>query len=91
MSIATNLNAAAKDDQIEAVIITGKGRYFTAGTDLKDAMAQLRSGVRRNSWEAPVGRFVHAVITFPKVFYDHPSLIRSSLSQQSMAMRWELA
>lgn len=65
--IATNLNAAAKDESVDVVIITGTGRYFCAGTDLKDGMARMNAGKPTTGWEAPVGRFVDAVLSFPKL------------------------
>lgn len=59
------IDAAARDDEVGAVILTGEGRAFCAGADLRDVTARYQSGdsnlgddLRRNY--APVIRALRA-------------------------------
>ncbi|MFQ5872536.1 MAG: enoyl-CoA hydratase/isomerase family protein [Dehalococcoidia bacterium] len=45
------VDAAASDDQVKIVMVTGEGRAFCAGADLKEAAARTPAGERRDSTE----------------------------------------
>jgi enoyl-CoA hydratase/carnithine racemase len=63
------LREAAADDSIQSVILTAHGKYFTSGADLKEAQTKFLGGLSEShsSWAAPVGVFMKALLTFPKV------------------------
>ena len=63
-AVADALNAAAADDAIRAVILTGEGPDFTAGNDISTfaAVAAGQTDLR----ESNVQRFLTAISTFPK-------------------------
>jgi enoyl-CoA hydratase/carnithine racemase len=60
--LATALDDARADDTVHAVVITGAGRAFSAGQDLKE-MAKLASG---ESTESGFPALLEAVQTFDK-------------------------
>ncbi|MDN3357551.1 enoyl-CoA hydratase-related protein [Actinomadura sp. DC4] len=69
LAVATALADSAADDRVSVVLLTGAGRTFTAGTDLKE-MADL---ARRYAGGAPMGAsgtgfsaLMDVLITFPK-------------------------
>jgi hypothetical protein len=57
---------ATSDESIHALILTGTGKYFTSGADLKESAHALGGGSGR-SWLWPPGRFMVAMLAFPKV------------------------
>ena len=59
-AIADGLERAAEDPGIRVVVLTGKGRAFTAGNDLEDFAGQMPEG------ELPVNRFLVALRDAPK-------------------------
>ena len=65
------LQKAAVDTTVVGVLITGSGKYFSAGADLKEMqekLANLGEGeTLQSAWTRPVGLFMAAVINFPKV------------------------
>lgn len=61
-SLATALDDARADDSVHAVVITGVGRAFSAGQDLKE-MAKLASG---ESTDSGFPALLEAVQTFDK-------------------------
>lgn len=61
-SLATALDGARADDSVRAVVITGAGRAFSAGQDLKE-MAKLASG---ESTDSGFPALLEAVQTFDK-------------------------
>jgi len=76
LTAATALDQAATDDDISVVVLTGRGKAFSAGTDLKE-MAQVvpeeegqpvgGAGEGGNaSSGAPFNRFMEALVAFPK-------------------------
>lgn len=63
-AVADALDAAAADDAIRAVIITGEGPDFTAGNDIS-TFAAVAAG-QADITESNVQRFLAAISTFPK-------------------------
>jgi enoyl-CoA hydratase/carnithine racemase len=68
-ALAAAIGAAAVDDGVSVVVLTGEGRVFSSGTDLNE-MAEI---VRRHSAGEPVGELgggfgalMNALIDFPK-------------------------
>lgn len=61
--LADQLNAAADNDEVGAVLIYGEGDDFTAGNDINDFLNNPPSGDNSN---APVWRFLIAIREFPK-------------------------
>ena len=59
--LADQLNAAADNDEVGAVLIYGEGDDFTAGNDINDFLNNPPSGD-----DAPVWRFLIAIREFPK-------------------------
>src|SRR5579859_5337988 len=60
-SLAADLDAARRDDDVGAVVITGAGSTFTAGNDLRDFLENPPTGE-----DAPVFRFLFALAEFDK-------------------------
>src|SRR5437868_5663473 len=63
-AVADALDAAAADDAIRAVIISGEGPDFTAGNDIS-TFAAVAAG-QADITESNVQRFLAAISTFPK-------------------------
>lgn len=63
-AVADALDAAAADDAIRAVIITGEGPDFTAGNDIS-TFAAVAAG-QADITESNVQRFLTSISTFPK-------------------------
>jgi enoyl-CoA hydratase/carnithine racemase len=59
--LADALTAAAGDDAVRAVVLSGSGGVFTAGNDLLDFLMEPPTGA-----DSPVFRFLTAAIGFPK-------------------------
>ena len=57
-AMADALNAAAADNAVRAVLITGQPGIFTAGNDLEDFLQRPRQG---DGLDAPVFRFMRAL------------------------------
>jgi len=60
MTLANNLNAAARDFAIRTVVISGNGKAFTAGNDIMDFMNE------EITMSSPVFHFLKAIHEFPK-------------------------
>ena len=60
-TLADALEAAAADDQVRAVVLSGRGGVFTGGNDLGDFMMDPPTDPG-----SPVFRFLQAAATFPK-------------------------
>ncbi|KAA1422670.1 enoyl-CoA hydratase [Mumia zhuanghuii] len=61
------LHTAAADDAVRCVVLTGSGRAFSAGQDLKEHVAQMREGGQLNSTvEEHYNPMVLAITTMPK-------------------------
>lgn len=60
-ALAADLDAARRDDDVGAVVITGAGSTFTAGNDLRDFLENPPAGE-----DAPVFRFLFALAEFDK-------------------------
>ncbi|GAA3209152.1 enoyl-CoA hydratase/isomerase family protein [Actinocorallia longicatena] len=67
--LAAALDAAAVDDGVSVVVLTGEGRVFSAGTDL-DEMAEITrqhaAGESTGETGKGFGILMDALITFPK-------------------------
>jgi enoyl-CoA hydratase/carnithine racemase len=63
-----HLANCARSDAVKAVVVTGAGKFFSSGADLAQGfdpmVGPLKSG--RGSYFDPVGKFMSAVIAFPK-------------------------
>ncbi|OHV56535.1 crotonase [Pseudofrankia sp. BMG5.36] len=80
LAAAEALRAAAVDDAIGAVVLTGAGKYFSAGTDLVEMAAQASTVAAENAEATetaeeaaagttgggPFNAFLDALTTFPK-------------------------
>ena len=54
--IATTLDEVNTDPNVKILVITGKGRYFAAGLDVKEAANRMpEAGQQRATWPAPAG------------------------------------
>ena len=60
-TLADALEAAAADDQVRAVVLSGRGGVFTGGNDLGDFMMDPPTGP-----DSPVFRFLRNAVGFPK-------------------------
>lgn len=61
-ALADALEAAAGDDAVSVVTVTGSGGVFTSGNDLKDFQETPPVGI-----DKPVYRFIRAIAAFPKI------------------------
>lgn len=70
-SIADALIKAAKDDDVEVVIITGKGKFFSTGADVSEAAERVMKGEGLDELEPSFRKYpvalTKAMIEFPKV------------------------
>ncbi len=66
---AAALDAAASDDSVSVVVLTGEGRVFSAGTDLKE-MAEIARATAAGETTAETGKgfqiLMRALVDFPK-------------------------
>jgi enoyl-CoA hydratase/carnithine racemase len=54
--IATTLDEVNADNNVKILVITGNGRYFGAGLDVKEAAQYMpKAGEQRSVWPAPAG------------------------------------
>jgi peroxisomal 3,2-trans-enoyl-CoA isomerase len=60
------LELAASDTTISAIILTGRGPYFSSGADLKGGSFAPEHGGRK-TLQKPAGRFMMALVAFPKI------------------------
>ncbi|OHV41589.1 MULTISPECIES: enoyl-CoA hydratase/isomerase family protein [Pseudofrankia] len=63
LAAAEALRAAAADDGIGAVVLTGAGKYFSAGTDLVEMAAQASAVAAGNAATAANGRATETAAT----------------------------
>ena len=61
------LEEVSADSSLAALILTGSGSYFSSGADLKQVSILSEDGSERNTLDSPAGRFMMAVIEFPKI------------------------
>jgi 2-(1,2-epoxy-1,2-dihydrophenyl)acetyl-CoA isomerase len=66
--LLSELRSAAGDDAVRAIVLTGAGRAFSAGQDLKEHIASLGTpdGPRMRTVEEHYAPLVRAVLTMPK-------------------------
>ena len=55
------------DSSLATLVITGTGSYFSSGTDLKATSFVNDDGSDRDALNIPAGRFMMAIIEFPKI------------------------
>ena len=69
--IASALTSAATDDDVEVVIITGKGKFFSTGADVSEAAERVMKGEGLDELEPSFRKYpvalTTAMIEFPKV------------------------
>ncbi|WP_131736598.1 enoyl-CoA hydratase/isomerase family protein [Actinomadura roseirufa] len=80
------LDEAARDDAVGAVVLTGRGRAFSAGTDLKEAGAQLAAGT-----DADLVERTNALQDLTRLFTGHPKVIISAVNGIAVGVGVELA
>ncbi|MEU5863759.1 enoyl-CoA hydratase/isomerase family protein [Nonomuraea sp. NPDC047529] len=80
------LDEAARDDTVGAVVLTGTGRAFSAGTDLKEAGAQLAAGS-----DADLVERIAALQDLTRRFTAHPKVIISAVNGIAVGVGVELA
>jgi enoyl-CoA hydratase/carnithine racemase len=61
------LGSTAADPSVSAVVLTGVGSYFSSGADLRDGNYIPETGSGRQTMKKPAGRFMMALIAYPKV------------------------
>jgi enoyl-CoA hydratase/carnithine racemase len=61
------LQSTAADPSVSAVVLTGVGSFFSSGADLRDGKFVPESGAGRETIKKPAGRFMMALIAYPKV------------------------
>jgi len=61
------MNDVAVDDSIAALVITGNGKYFSSGADLKNGIHRQKPAGGRQTISNPAGRFMMSIINFPKL------------------------
>mmetsp|Transcript_388 Transcript_388/g.659 ORF Transcript_388/g.659 Transcript_388/m.659 type:complete len:287 (-) Transcript_388:166-1026(-) len=66
LDLIAMLEAATVDDSISAVVLTGSGSYFSSGADLNGNFLP-EDGASRDTLSKPAGRFMMALLAFPKV------------------------
>lgn len=67
-TLLSELRSAAGDEAVRAIVLTGAGRAFSAGQDLKEHIASLGTpdGSRMRTVEEHYAPLVRAVLTMPK-------------------------
>ncbi|MER7504207.1 enoyl-CoA hydratase/isomerase family protein [Nonomuraea pusilla] len=80
------LDEAARDDTVGALVLTGTGRAFSAGTDLKEAGAQLAAGS-----DADLVERTAALQDLTRRFTTHPKVIISAVNGIAVGVGVELA
>jgi enoyl-CoA hydratase/carnithine racemase len=66
LAAATALQAAAADDGVGAVVLTGNGKSFSAGTDLNEMAAMVTATAPGTTQGVPFNTFLDALAGFPK-------------------------
>eukprot|EP00541_Cyclophora_tenuis_P006338 CAMPEP_0116573678 /NCGR_PEP_ID=MMETSP0397-20121206/18930_1 /TAXON_ID=216820 /ORGANISM="Cyclophora tenuis, Strain ECT3854" /LENGTH=243 /DNA_ID=CAMNT_0004102275 /DNA_START=23 /DNA_END=751 /DNA_ORIENTATION=+ len=61
------LAQSSHDSSITAIVLTGAESYFSSGADLKDGNFESEDGRGRDTLHRPAGRFMMALLAFPKV------------------------
>ncbi|TYB44944.1 enoyl-CoA hydratase/isomerase family protein [Actinomadura chibensis] len=80
------LDEAASDDKVGAVVLTGTGRAFSAGTDLKEAGAQLAAGT-----DADLVERTAALQDLTRRFTGHPKVIIAAVNGIAVGVGVELS
>lgn len=57
----------ANDASVSAVVLTGTGSFFSSGADLRNGNFQPEGAAGRQTAKKPAGRFMLALIAFPKI------------------------
>lgn len=66
LAAAGALEAAAADDGVGAVVLTGRGAAFSAGTDLTEMAAMVTATAPAKSAGVPFDALLDALVAFPK-------------------------
>ena len=63
------LHQVEQDDSLVAIVLTGRGSYFSSGADLKALQQGGQQAMSDKSvLERPTGRFMMTLLQFPKLF-----------------------
>jgi Delta3-Delta2-enoyl-CoA isomerase len=62
------MDMVERDASLCALVLTGTGPYFSSGADLKNGNFNPEKGGGRRTRQKPAGRFMLALIRFPKIF-----------------------
>ncbi|KAK5108807.1 hypothetical protein LTR62_007781 [Meristemomyces frigidus] len=81
--IAALLREIAKDDSVYITVLTGKGRYFSAGADVGISRAAAPGVDPYKQW---LGSFVANNLNTTRAFYTHPKILVAALNGPAVGL-----
>ncbi|KAK5122829.1 hypothetical protein LTR85_003744 [Meristemomyces frigidus] len=81
--ISQLLRQIAKDDSIYITVLTGKGRFFSAGADVSISRAAIPGQDPYQQW---LRSFLASNLNFTQAFYTHPKILVAALNGPAVGL-----
>jgi len=89
--IACHMHDIAADDKITITVLTGEGRFFSAGADVTTPRAAPSDASKEHPRKAPLHTGVPQNLHITHAFYTHPKILVAALNGPAVGLSAALA